>query len=324
MANWSRNTITLAGNGVPEIVAYINSHHESVPHPITKEPWFEYVDIAPLLTEHPEDLRGGLNFYHEDVPLKLNAEGATEFWCQTKGQPPLDALGRLTTQYTGLTATITWSIELEYVSRGVRIVNGQATVVRDDVFVLAEHGEPVHHWLVEAATPEAMEAIMAADVKVLVREGFSNCRQLRLRNSQIAQVKSLPGVNCAPFTLEEGSFLSGLDPEIYPTGIEPVEAAQWIRLCERRQVTLTPHEIETVRQKAMAALRTPDAISWHEQDRYNFYPTAQEIAWLLPLCSEERRQELQAALDSPAWTTKWPEWEERKVKDMLGGEERAS
>ena len=70
MANWSRNTINLGGAGTPEIVIYINSHHEPIAHPITHEPWYVHVDIAPLITEHPKDY-AGLNLWHEDVPLKL-------------------------------------------------------------------------------------------------------------------------------------------------------------------------------------------------------------------------------------------------------------
>jgi hypothetical protein len=326
MANWSKNEINLVGAGTQQIVDYINSHHEPVPHPITKDPWFVYVDIAPLLNGHPKDLRGGLNLYHEDVPLKLDQKGATKFWCQTKGQPPLEAFGLLTTQHPGLTALIIWSIELEWVSRGVRIINGQTTVVRDGDFVLAEHDEPVHHWLVEAATPEAMEAMRETDVKVLVplcrwceqREDFH--KSMRVRNSEIGKVKSIPGVSCAPFTLDEWSLLVGLDPKYYPTGLDPVEAAQWIKLCERRHITLTPQEIEAVQIRAMTAKKA-EAVSFHEADRYNFYPTAQEIGWLLPLSTEERRKELQAALDKPEWTTNWPEWEERELTDLLESRE---
>jgi hypothetical protein len=329
MGNWSSNTITLVGNGTPEILNYINSHLEPIPHPITNDPWVVYVDIAPLIAVRSEDLRGGLNLYHEHVPLKPDEKGATEFGCQTKGEPPLDALGRLTTQYPGLTATIIWGIELEFVTRGVRIVNGQITVVRDGDFVLAEHGEPVHHWSVEALTPEAKAAIEAADVNVLVPssrwsdfpEGFPRPGQLRLRNSEIAKVKSIAGVTCAPWTLDERTFLSGLNPDIYPTGVDYDEAARWVKLCERRRVALTPQEIEAVRQKARAVAGTPDAVSFHEEDRYTFYPTAQEIAWLLPLSTEERRKELQAALDTPEWTARWPDWQERSLAAVLGGGE---
>jgi hypothetical protein len=94
MANWSRNTISLVGAGAPEFVVYINSHLEPMAHPTTNEPWMVYVDIAPLLTGPPDGLWGGLNLYHEHVPLTLNEKGVTEFWCETKWQPPLGAFVR--------------------------------------------------------------------------------------------------------------------------------------------------------------------------------------------------------------------------------------
>ncbi len=321
MANWSRNSITLAGAGADNVVAFINDHLEPIPHPKT----MVYVDIAPMFAETPPHY-GGLNLRNEDVPLTLDEKGKTAFWCETKWQPPVEAFLLLTQKYPALKVTIDWSVQLDYVPRAVRIANGQVTFLRDGDFVLAERGEPVHHWLVEA-TPEAMAAIEAADVKVLrpsspwSQDGFRKFNELRIRDNQIAKVKSIPGVVCRPFTLDENSFLCGLDPNIYPTGVEYEEAARLVKLCERRQVLLTPQEIETVRKKTLAAMATPDAVGFHAADRFNFYPTGQEITWLLPLSSEERRKELQAALNSPAWATKWSEWEECDVTAVVKEEE---
>ena len=45
--------------------------------------------------------------------------------------------------------------------------------------------------------------------------------------------------------------------------------------------------------------------------------SSRRIEWLLPLSTEPRRKELQAALDKPEWTTDWPEWEECNLKELL-------
>lgn len=373
MANWSRNTLKLSGAGANDIVAFGNANMQ----PVEDWPGTKWLDLRPLLGESCP-VENTVLFVHDGgLPLTC-VDNCSTFFTETKWQPPIEAFALFTQKYATLTVTIAWSVESEYIPRAVRIFNGTVTLTRDGDFILAEAGEPIHHWLVDV-TPEAMDAIKADDekrqaavaaraeencrrlrenidsevprpiaaeaepVKVLMpsadwlheREGFREFSQFRVRDSQIGKIRDIPGVTCSPYTLDEKTFLVGIDPDNYPTGLNWGEAAPWLALIERRGITLTPEEVETVRQKTMAELEQYRAklekreqggaeepgpwpmISQHEIERYSFHPTAREIALLLPLSTPERRNELQAARDSPQWTTEWREWEEYGLGEVL-------
>lgn len=340
MSNKCRGAYTITGEGVEAIVNELNKRAED-----------SYVDITDMLgpkwagrmmatgahagpdgTLVPDYVPETVYFAGraEDWPLLIK-EGRAEFSAETRSVPPVDALTILSDVYQ-VEITLSYSLQSDnwMNHKTLRFNQGHVTLVRYGYFVLADQGQPIHHWVAECQG-KAVNLMKEAGVKVLggdatgASEGDDQVH-VEVKDGDIVRVRHIPGVvSCLPYTLDEDDYILSAQSDLdwgaardpHGNDIESVE----------RPIELLPEEVSALygilvdmarRQPQPGQPRTGEAsegtpVTEVELARFGRYygdicscdkefrPTAREIRLLGPLVTVERWAELQQALTKPVW-----------------------
>ena len=157
MSNKCRGSYTIKGEGAEALVREMNNrakrHETSLEYSSGNLIIGAFCDITPILgpkwdagsQREPVYLAGR----GEEWPLVIK-DGQAEFWAETRTTPPVDALCMLSELYP-VEITLSYSLQCNNWMNGrtLRFYQGKVTQVRYGDFVLAEDGQPIHHWIVE-------------------------------------------------------------------------------------------------------------------------------------------------------------------------------
>lgn len=272
----------------------------------------------------------------DDWPLIIK-EGKAEFWAETRWAPPVDALTILSEIYP-VEITLSYSLQCDnwMNGRSLRFSQGNVTQVRYGDFLLAEQGQPIHHWLV---TCPGSTVTLIKEAGITLFELFDDDDGnepalgedvvVAIRNAAIATVRGMAGVSeCLPYTLDEDSYVRSVQTDL-EWGVPYPPDGKFIDILER-PIDLLPHEVDLLYQKMVdlareaarhrhtLGFRLTEEVTEIELARYGRYfgqictpnqvfrPTAREINLLVDAVSAERGKELLEALGKPAWTERWP------------------